>query len=252
MITFLDLGRYGQIGNQMFQIAGTIGIARRFGYHYAFPEWINHDGVGKGNMAAEDANIGEWFAQPLARLSASDARRMERFSVPWGYHPSIHIRDWSDLHGHMQSEKWFAHCAQEIRDTFTFATPPTRVNKCAVHVRGGDYDGRYHNRLTEKYYHESMQIMQQLGMSKFTVFSDDPDFAKSVTGMDAINIPDPMNAMRMMSGYAAVITANSSFSWWAAWLSAAEQVIAPSQWVGDLARLDTSDIVPERWRIVTP
>jgi hypothetical protein len=73
-----------------------------------------------------------------------------------------------------------------------------------------------------------------------------------VTGMECINIPDPMNAMRMMSGYAAVITANSSFSWWAAWLSAAEHVIAPSQWVGDLARLDTSDIVPERWRLVTP
>jgi hypothetical protein len=126
------------------------------------------------------------------------------------------------------------------------------VNKCAIHVRGGDYDGVYHNRLTEKYYHDAMQIMTERGIGRFSVFSDDPVFAKSVTGMDSVNIPDAMNAMRMMSGYAAIITANSSFSWWSAWLSGSSNIIAPSQWVGQAAKLDTSDIIPENWTKVDP
>jgi hypothetical protein len=252
MITFADLGRYGQIGNQMFQIAGTIGIARRYGYHYAFPEWINHDGVGKGNMAAEDANIGEWFARPLPRLSPDDARRMKRVPVPWGYHGSIRFSDWSDLHGHFQSEHWFKHCEQEIREVFEFATPPPKVKGCAIHVRGGDYDGKYHNRLTAKYYQEAMGYMRSKGINKFTVFSDDRDFAVDVTGIEPINLTHPMATMRLMSGHAAHITANSSFSWWSAWISASDLVVCPSQWVGEAARLDTRDVVPQRWKLIKP
>ena len=43
MLTFNQLGRYGRLGNQMFQVAGTIGLATQHGYSYGFPEWMNWD-----------------------------------------------------------------------------------------------------------------------------------------------------------------------------------------------------------------
>ena len=42
MVTFANLGRYGRLGNQMFQIASTIGIAKANGYEYAFPESVSY------------------------------------------------------------------------------------------------------------------------------------------------------------------------------------------------------------------
>ena len=42
-LTFSQLGRYGRFGNQLFQIASTIGIAKKLRYNFAFPKWINHD-----------------------------------------------------------------------------------------------------------------------------------------------------------------------------------------------------------------
>lgn len=250
MITFSRLGRYGQIGNQMFQIAGTIGIARKYGYGVGFPDWINHDGIGKGNIAADSADMGAWFAQPLAKISRHEADRCRPVEVPWGYHAAFNPGSNADLIGHMQSELWFAHCEDEIRDTFTWATPPPRIDAVAIHVRRGDYDGSYHNLLGEEYYHMAMQHMHDAGYTRFVVFSDDAAEAERITGQRSVQCDDPMMALRMMSGYTGHIIANSSFSWWAAWLAKGIHVIAPKQWVGTAARLDTRHIVPTRWTTI--
>lgn len=247
MITFSRLGQYGQIGNQMFQIAGTVGIATKYGYEYAFPKWLNYDGIAKGNISADEADIGGWFARPLPAIDANGTQRLRPCEVPWGYHERFNPGSNADLIGHMQSEKWFKHCESTIRELFAWAQPPPKVDAVAIHVRRGDYDGKYHNLLDEAYYHKAMAIMRERGHTRFVVFSDNPTEAERITGAKAIHCDDPMMALRMMSGYAGHIVANSSFSWWAAWLANTTDVVAPSQWVGHIARLDTSDIVPERW-----
>lgn len=247
MITFGKLGQYGQIGNQMFQIAGTIGIATKYGHRYAFPKWLNHDGIAKGNMNAEEAYVGGWFARPLPFASEADIARCQHVEVPWGYHERFNPSSNSNLIGHMQSEKWFKHCESTIREVFEWEQAPPKVDAVAIHVRRGDYDGKYHNLLAEQYYHRAMEIMRERGHSRFVVFSDNTAEAERITGARAIECNDPMMALRMMSGYAGHIIANSSFSWWSAWLAGSTDVIAPSQWVGHIARLDTSDIVPDRW-----
>lgn len=248
MLTFSRLGRYGQIGNQMFQIAGTVGIAKKYGYGVGFPDWVNYDGIGKGNITADDANIGQWFRQPLPTIGANNLKRCRPVEVPWGYHERFNPGSNADLIGHMQSEKWFKHCEPYIRELFTWEAPPPIVDAVAIHVRRGDYDGVYHNLLAERYYHEAMQIMYERGHRRFVCFSDNPTEAERITGAKSIECNDPMMALRMMSGYAGHIIANSSFSWWSAWLANSEDVIAPEQWVGDAAKLDTKDIIPERWR----
>lgn len=248
MITFSRLGRYGQIGNQMFQIAGTVGIARKLGYSYAFPQWVNHDGLAKKNIDEEQARVYEWFKHTLPTLSREDINRMRLNEVPWGYHAAFRCSDWSDLIGHMQSEQWFKHCEEEIRTLFEFKEKAPQIkDKCIVHVRGGDYDGVYHNRLTADHYRRAFDIMRERGINKFVVFTDDTEQAKKVTGLDAVSHSDPMFSLWLMSGYKNHIIANSSFSWWGAWLSGSENVIAPAQWVGHAAKIDTRDIVPDRW-----
>ena len=247
MITFGNLGRHGQIGNQMFQIAGTIGIASKHGHEYAFPKWLNHDGITNGNMNAEEAYVGGWFAQPLPLATTFDIESCQDVEVPWGYDNQFNPSNNSNLMGYMQSEKWFETCEPKIRDVFEWEQSSPKVDAVAIHVRRGDYDGKYHNYLEESYYQKAMEIMRERGHSRFVVFSDDKAEAERITGAPAIDEDDPMMALRMMSGYAGHIIANSSFSWWAAWLANSADVVAPSQWVGNIAGLDTSDIVPDRW-----
>ena len=58
---------------------------------------------------------------------------------------------------------------------------------------------------------------------------------------------DDWQQMLLMSCCNHNIIANSSFSWWGAWLSNSEDVIAPTNWFGSESGLDDKDLVPERW-----
>ena len=71
MVTFAQLGRYGRLGNQMFQVASTIGIAKANGYDYVFPEWVNHDAVERFG-SKEDVNSFTIDNQAQARLRFGD------------------------------------------------------------------------------------------------------------------------------------------------------------------------------------
>lgn len=247
MITFGKLGQYGQIGNQMFQIASTIGIATKYGYRYAFPQWLNHDGIAEGNLKSEEAEVGRWFARSLPVATIEEIAMCKNVEVPYGYHEGFNPGENSNLIGYMQSERWFKHCEPTIREVFEWDKEPPKVDAVAIHVRRGDFDGKYHNFLAESYYHRAMSIMRERGHSRFAVFSDNTAEAERITGAPAIECEDPMMALRMMTGYSGHIIANSSFSWWGAWLANSTDVIAPRQWVGNIARLDTSDVLPDRW-----
>jgi hypothetical protein len=247
MITFGKLGKFGQIGNQMFQIASTIGIATKYGYRYAFPKWLNHDGMAMGNMNAEEAYVGRWFARPLPVATNEELASCRDVQVPYGYHELFNPGKNSNLIGYMQSEKWFKHCEPIIREVFEWQHVPPKLDAVAIHVRRGDFDGKFHNFLAENYYHKAMDIMRERGHRRFEVFSDNAAEAERITGVRAIECDDPMLALRMMSGYSGHIIANSSFSWWGAWLANSTDVIGPRQWVGNIAKLDTSDVLPDRW-----
>jgi hypothetical protein len=247
VITFGKLGQNGQIGNQMFQIAGTIGLATKYGHRYAFPKWLNLDGIANGNIKAEEAYIGRWFAKSLPFATTEEISRCKQIEVPWKYDDRFTPSDNSNLNGYMQSEKWFKHCESKIRTVFEWELPPPKVDAVAIHVRRGDYDGKNYNFLAERYYQKAMDIMRKRGHTRFEVFSDNTAEAERITGARSIECEDPMMALRMMSGYVGHIIANSSFSWWAAWLANSTDVVAPRKWVGRAMRLNTRDIVPHRW-----
>lgn len=241
MLTFSKIGRYGRIGNQMSQIAGTIGIAERMGYDYGFPYWMNYDHLERFGFS-EDIDIQKWFANPLP-LSEGD---FTPYHVKWGYH-EVSPPDGSDIHGHMQSERYFLHCEDKIRHYFEFKNKTENKQAISVHYRGGDYGGDYHPRCSPEYYREAFKLLPDL---EVFIFSDSPDEAKQVIGRGTvIEGNHSMVDMELMSRCSHHIIANSTFSWWGAWLSGG-QVIAPRRWFGPAAKLITTDIYCKNWIII--
>lgn len=252
MITFQSLGRYGRLGNQMFQIASTIGIARKNGYQFSFPEWKNYDHKDRFG-STEDIDVQKYFVNPLPVLNDP---KYQDYPISWGYH-GFNIPDNVSLSGHMQSEKYFKHCEQDIRYYFKMHNRPFEKGYVAIHIRLGDYDNQYHPRLGKDYYNEAAKLFPS--DTKFVVFSDDMEMAREIlTDIHcfAHYYENTMDDFAMMRSCKHFIIGNSTYSWWAAWLGEHpdKKVIAPKNWFGpawgSCYKELANDIYPENWVVI--
>ena len=216
MITFSKLGHYGRLGNQLWQIASTIGIAEKSQHDFCFPDW-------------------EWqkfFPNKLPTCSDTfDAAKVVEKTPYFTDYNLNSSYDW-DLYGYFQSWKYFANCEDKIRHYFHF--PKLPLKGVAVHVRHGDYLylNHIHPVLPLEYYQEAMK---QFKGEAFTIFSDDIEWCKeNFTGKN-VDFFEPNGNdfldFSYMAGFSKFIIANSSYSWWAAWLSGSSEIIAPKTWV---------------------
>jgi len=242
IVTFNTLGRYGRFANQLFQIAGTIGIARRNGYSFAFPEWKNYDHAERFG-SQEDIDLQKYFVNPLPVYNGPV---LPDRPVEWGYH-DVRLTQSCSLSGHMQSTRYFEHCLDEVRFFFRMKDEYTLRDKVAVHVRLGDYDNAYHPRLDMRYY--AAAIEQFPKGTQFLVFSDDPDAASDMFVAHFGSDPkgerfqyvkgdtpatEYIDCFKLMKACRHFIIGNSSYSAMAAILGEApdKQIIAPSPWFG--------------------
>jgi hypothetical protein len=178
------------------------------------------------------------------------------------------------LDGHWQSLRWFKDQEPAIRSDFRFKTelPATvaswaaRIKSAAsvaVHVRRGDYVSdpqvaAVHGTLPPSYYAEAAGTLGGLGIGpQFFIFSDDPDWAEA-----HLQLPGPASVVRCPAGVADheslrlmmlcrhAIIANSTFSWWGAWLAEhpGQVVVAPRQWFG--AREAPDSLFPPSWLVI--
>jgi hypothetical protein len=174
------------------------------------------------------------------------------------------------LDGYWQSEEYFKNIKDIVLNDLSLLTEPdkenkqmlTRINKSnsvCLHVRRDDYVSnpllqKYHGNLTPKYYNKAIRsICDRTTDPDFFIFSDEPEWCKRNiiinrphTYVD-INGPDKApEDLRLMSVCNHFIIANSSFSWWAAWLAGNKEkiIIAPKRWY---RTKDEGDIVPKRW-----
>jgi hypothetical protein len=248
MITFGKLGRHGRLGNQMFQVASTIGIARRLGYEVGFPRWENHDAIERFG-STEDNVVGNWFPK-WKLIPLVDPEPFYEYFIPWGFH-GFDIPDGVSLVGHMQSELYFEHCRDEIKALFTMDDEPDWIPYTAIHVRMGDYGSDYHPICDLDYYRKAIDRIK----GPYMVFSDEPERAwemlKPLTsGSDVLFHGDTKYAFSRMKRCRAHIIANSTFSWWAAWLAGGEAVM-PTRWFGPAAaQLETRDLRPPNWHAI--
>ena len=175
------------------------------------------------------------------------------------------------LMGYWQSEKYFRHIAQTIRADFSFKKPfniinlkisdtISRCNSISLHVRRGDYVSNpatlaTHGLCSADYYHQAINyIVERVEQPVFYVFSDDIPWVKDNI---IINFPcsyvehnredESYNDMRLTSLCRHHIIANSSFSWWGAWLNPSldKIVVAPKKWFAD--KKDVRDLFPQGW-----
>ena len=194
-----------------------------------------------------------------------------------GFEPRVlSLHEGARLVGYFQSERYFADVAPAIRKELAFRgtlpAPAARVaeeigacESVGVHVRRGDYI--HSKRLAfvgSGYYIEAFRRMgENLGNPRFFVFSDDMPWCRENLRRDEIvhveaasPDGDPLVDMRLMSLCRHNVIANSSFSWWAAWLNAnpGKTVVAPENWFKEPGKNTRSveAVIPERWIRIAP
>ena len=270
---------HGRLGNQMFQYAATRGLAARHGVPVALD---TRDALRRGEGVLTrvfDLPVADPEPLPPTRSASLLRYGLWRFggAAPkfrrergLGYNPAFATFDNNSyLHGYWQSERYFAHVADDLRRDFAFPGPTganaelaERIGETplsvALHVRRGDYlTLGTHGVCDQAYYEAALQGILDGHSADPTVFvfSDDPDWAqdnlplpcdKVVVGF---NGPDTdFEDMRLMSLCQHNVIANSSFSWWAAWLNAnpGKRVAGPSQWFST-PKMHNPDILPAHW-----
>lgn len=105
---------------------------------------------------------------------------------------------------------------------------PDIETKTFIHIRGGDYlQSSYHNVCSKEYYEKAMSFFN----GDFIIFTNDIPYAKSILPDIPIISETELNTLSLMSQCSGCICANSSFSWWGAYLKSNRKVIIPSKWV---------------------
>jgi len=176
------------------------------------------------------------------------------------------------LDGFWQSEKYFKGVENEIRKHLMVKTEPSpanrkmlslieKTNAISVHIRRADYVTNaktlsFHGICSMEYYQKAAELIKsKVDNPGFFVFSDDIAWAKENINFNMQQQFADMNDadtnyedLRLMYSCKHHIIANSSFSWWGAWLNPLKEkmVIAPQNWFSQPG-LDARDIVPESW-----
>lgn len=185
-----------------------------------------------------------------------------------------HIKDPAYLFGYWQSEKYFVKYEEVIRQELQVRIPPSQKNlellkqiqsteAISLHIRRGnyvnvDFVNKSHGTCSMEYYEKAVaEIGSTCSQPVYYIFSDDIPWAKEnlklnypCVFVDHNDDKTDYEDMRLMSACRHHIIANSTFSWWAAWLNDRKdkKVIAPQQWFADEKRNnETIDLIPKQW-----
>ena len=220
------------IGNILFFIAGTIGVATKNGYTFGLPRWACSD----------------YFINPLPLPDKSI--EYKDIELPWGF-SGFDIPDNSRIFGWMQTEKYFSHCEDLVRH-YCQMKEVIKPIKDTIFIHYRAYIGvdNIFVKLDREYYLNALKLLPE---KRVIVMTDDIKKAKSVIGDGFEYISNtPIEDFYLLANADYVVMSNSSFSWWGAWLSKATTV-CPKRWFqptwGDVPGVpnDTSDICCKNW-----
>ncbi len=271
---------YGGLANQMFQYAAGKAASLRLNTNlYLDISWFEEI---KGNTEIVQRVCElDGFGIQVPSISLRDKLsikihppailREEGFHYQKGYEK---LTDNTMLDGYWQSYKYFIDFNEAVIADFKF---PDRIlredveviklmrdtESVAVHIRRGDYNtarGRnFHGLLPLSYYMRALfHLSKAVSSPQLFLFSDDIKWCKETIDLglpiifiDSNRPTTGVEDMRLMSSCKHIIMANSSFSWWSAWLNKNPDklVYAPNKWFADKT-LDTKDLIPLGWNII--
>lgn len=274
---YSTLGKNGRLANTYFQIAFTIAYALDHDKDFVFPEWF----------------YSRWMQKQLPVGTVVDAIQVAApfHYVQIQDYPGKNV---DFRYNHFQSEKYFKHHWSEIKPYLTLKDEYQKMvlNKyhhllhgrktCSIHVRFGDYDTllnrNYHGLMPISYYEQAIKEIYGDNAPTdvlFFIFSDEIEKAKKIfnlpnmifvegddkiipKGLDINNLPigngDLLNLF-LMSLCSDNIIANSSFSWWGAFINKNpyKKVVCPKNWfiAGNKETPQiTTDIPAEGWIVI--
>lgn len=231
----------GRLGNQMFQIAATIATALKYDVPYSIPR----------------QTLNNWFPVYFQNLSYEphSGKQYTWQEEKPEYKEIIYSGRCLKLNGYFQSYKYFQEYNQDIIRTFSnFRYPYSNV--VSIHVRRGDYlTNPDFSVLGMQYYFNAIDFFVKKGYYHFSVFSDHIEWCKKNINSDLYRDctfvyfegNSEMFDMKVMANCEHNIIANSSFSWWGAWLNTNPNkiVIAPDTWF----KGKNTDMLPPEWLI---
>lgn len=277
---------YGGLGNQLFQYAAARCLAHKLGVELfldtswfslkikrATPrkfELYNYLIYGKLPSLILEKELLLYNNRILKYLPFP--RRLTRVNEKY-YHYDPAFLDLGNntyLNGYWQSNKYFEDCRLMLIKELTPKQSILKVNEeiqnsivsnpasVAVHIRRTDYlTNQLYNVCSLEYYQKAAdKILEYIKSPTFYVFSDDPEYviknvkfnSPTVYVIQEKDTHSSCEDLRLMSLCSNQIIANSSFSWWGAWLNQNPEklVIAPSQWFSDKT-INTNDFYPPKW-----
>lgn len=290
----------GGLGNQLFQYAAAKALAQHHNtclkldlYFYKVHSTRKFELL-NFNIPIEVASREEIHAftgsNPISRFIN---KRENYFRCPsvfvqphYHYYPDfISLPASIYLSGYFQSELYFEKIASDIRTWYTPSIPLDDVNQqlvnemrqcesVGVHVRRGDYTSNayssFFGTVPDEYYQESIEMIKKSTQKpKFFVFSDNILWCKKNLRLNNVEFvehnqgADSFKDLVLMSNCKHNIIANSTFSWWGAWLNSNPEklVIAPNTWFRKLyydgkipvypSRIyNTKDLIPPQWHLM--
>jgi hypothetical protein len=258
----------GGLGNMLFQIAATKSFAIDRDNECSFPNLKKHlEYLDSDNNHNPDLKHSMEYLKLFKNLNITppiDGENVRVIHYPFEF-IDLEFNDKNVIvDGFFQSEKYFKHNRKEILKLIDFSFIPKEYienkysfikNKktTSIHIRRGDYVNfpNIHPTQSLEYYKQSIDILKDM-TDLFIVFSDDINWCKENIKLEnIIYIDDEKDYIELylMSLCDNNITANSSFSWWGAWLNETPNkiVIGPLKWFGNDIQLYTGDILPNNW-----
>lgn len=206
------------------------------------------------NILPNDRNINNWSIEPgkTKIIGITDNHNYSKLD----YQPDAHYY----LNGYWQSEKYFKGIENIIRENLKPSEEKLKElkdkydtnNSVSIHIRRTDYvtSNGYHPVQPIEYYQKGLDLIKDY--DRVLVFSDDIEWCKNnldFKNMVFVEGNDDVEDLWLMSLCGHNIIANSSFSWWGAWLNENKnkKIITPEKWFGDKSNTNYSDIIPENW-----
>lgn len=253
----------GGLGNIMFQIAATISMAVDKGVEASFPNLM-----GQLQAIDNDRHFNPTLRHSIEYMCIFDGLLtnppppgLKTYPYPFHYDPMIPEETDFIIDGFFQSEDYFKHNEVKVREVLGVPKKVSEiieskyrslfnVRTTGIHVRRGDYlrYQSHHPTQSLQYYEKGIQLFNDT--EKFIIFSDDIGWCKeNFIGDQYFFVEGEKDYVEiyLMSMCDNVITSNSSFSWWGAWLNDNDTMVGPNLWFGPAITFSDKDIIPKTW-----
>jgi hypothetical protein len=264
VVIFFELGNLGELGNQLFQIASTIGYAKKNNINFYFPKWVC---IASGKVYSDYFNLSHKFFFEKKKINLKEFHEFNYTKLNYINIPFLEKN--INLHGYFQSELYFLDYKKEIKKHFKPSKEVLKyikskyqyilknTNYICVQIRTGtrsNCDSDLHNYANTSYLKHALSIYPINIMH--VIFSDNIDYAKSILPSNRkYSFVNDENYIELflMNYFKYYVLSASTFGWWGAWLSIYKdpEVTIMKDWFKQdniKSIYNYNNISPEKWR----